>query len=426
MRFGETELSRFQPNMGGYVGADAGSNEIFLNPRSGPVPFRRVSLQQVMDGEVDPAWIEDAVVLIGITSMSVKDLVNSAAVASENPGLIYGVEIQAHAASQIIHAALDGRPLLHTWPDLGEYLWIILWGGVSIILFLLFPKPAKYSPIIFLVGLGVGGTSFGLLWLWGLWLPVIPTVGAIWISGFVYDLKLRAQVTQLKKLAKERQRVIEQTYNAIHNGPLQTLALLLRDAGEELNWSTALEKLRSMDRELRNIYETLLDASPDADHQFLALAPFAQDDSSPLHEKLCAVYKTTLERDFPGFQTIQLNLVTFEPLSTPGLTVDDQQDLCRFLEEAICNVGKHAVNPTRLTVKCCTTEHENLIQVEDNGNRMTNTPNPAPSGRRGTRQAEQLARRLQGKFSRSTTEKGTRCELRWPLNTLSPVSKTGL
>jgi CHASE2 domain-containing sensor protein len=39
MRFGDTELTRLNPSTGGYVRANISSNEVFLNPRSGPTPF---------------------------------------------------------------------------------------------------------------------------------------------------------------------------------------------------------------------------------------------------------------------------------------------------------------------------------------------------------------------------------------------------
>jgi CHASE2 domain-containing sensor protein len=416
MRFGDTELTRFQPHMGGYVRADSGSNEIFLNPRSGPAPFRTVSLREVMEGQVNPAWIEDAVVLIGITALSVKDLINSAAVVSENPGLVYGVDIHAHATSQLIHATLDGRPLLHTWPKLGEYVWIILWGSVSIVLFRWFPSQSWYGFIIGLAGLAMAGVSFLCLWLGGTWVPLVPALGAIWLSGFLYDQRLRARISQQQRGIEERQRVIKHTYNAIHNGPLQTLALLLRDAGEALDWPTALAKLRTMDQELRDIYEGLLNAAPDSDHPAPALAPLEPVDPTPLHEKLCEVYTQTLQRDFPAFATLKFNLVNFDPLNTSGLSADDRQDLCRFLEEALCNVGKHAVQPTQITINCSSTDQQNLIQVKDNGKGPTEIPHRSQSGGWGTRQAEQLARRLRGAFHRSITDRGTCCELRWPID----------
>jgi len=46
--------------------------------------------------------------------------------------LIYGVEIEAHATSQIVNAVLNGRPLLHIWSEGWEYVWILAWGLVGL------------------------------------------------------------------------------------------------------------------------------------------------------------------------------------------------------------------------------------------------------------------------------------------------------
>lgn len=85
MRLGEVELTRFRPNSGGYIHADAGGNQVLLNVRSGSQPFRIVPIEAVLAGQVDPAWIRDRIVIIGITSLSTKDVVNSAAVVSDDP-----------------------------------------------------------------------------------------------------------------------------------------------------------------------------------------------------------------------------------------------------------------------------------------------------------------------------------------------------
>jgi len=414
MRFGNTEFTPITPNTGGYVNGDVGDHQILLNVRSGVAPFRQVSLSELLAGTVDPAWIEDAIVLVGITAPSVKDVANSGAIASDNPGLIYGVEIHAHATSQLISAVLDDRPLLGAWPNWVDYLWIVLWGGAGVVLVRWVSSPVWYLLGLGLGGLGLVGVSYGLLVLGAWWVPLVPallafTVNGLVLSGFyLYDQTLRSRL-------EERQRVIEQTYNAIHNGPLQTLALLLRDSGETLSWAEALPKLSQMDQELRNIYESLLYSAQSPGEQSLPLAQEVADVDNLLYEKLYEVYTETLQRDFPGFRTLGPHIVNFEPLKANGLAPDEHQALCRFLEEALCNVGKHAVHATRLTVTCRATDHENLIQVKDNGQGVADGVPRSGSGGRGTRQAEQLAQRLNGSFQRVSTASGTCCELRWPI-----------
>jgi CHASE2 domain-containing sensor protein len=68
MRFGSMELPYFQPNSGGYVRADAGGVQVLLNFRSGRERFRTVSLQDIETGKVNPIWLRDRIVIVGITA----------------------------------------------------------------------------------------------------------------------------------------------------------------------------------------------------------------------------------------------------------------------------------------------------------------------------------------------------------------------
>ena len=51
MQFGTTELTHFQPNVGGYVNADAGGNQILLNVRSGRQPFSHRFVTECANGQ---------------------------------------------------------------------------------------------------------------------------------------------------------------------------------------------------------------------------------------------------------------------------------------------------------------------------------------------------------------------------------------
>ncbi|MGF1459740.1 MAG: CHASE2 domain-containing protein [Leptolyngbyaceae cyanobacterium] len=416
MRLGETELSRFLPNMGGYVNADASGVQMLINVRSGHSPFDIVSLSAVLAGDVDPALIRDRVVLIGIMSLSQKDLVNSGAVNTLNPGLVYGVEMHAHLTSQVINAVLSDRPLINTWPDPWEYTWIAIWGAVGMLLVSYVTRPVWYLLAIGGISAGLFVGSFVALWLGGWWLPVMPTLIALTLNGLVlpgfylYDQTLRSRIAA-------RQRVIEETYDAIHNGPLQSLALLLK---QQDALSPAVQtQLTHLNQELRAVYNRLQQESLPIDEQLHLGSGHVVDLRSELHEILYEVYTSTLKRDFPGFASIKFQVVKFEPMEETGLNTGDRQSLCRLLEEMLCNVGKHAVNAKRLTVTCFANEVENIIRVEDNGQGNPETMAPAETqpladSGRGTQQAHDLAHRLGGHYEREITPKGARCQLRWP------------
>lgn len=425
IRFGTTELMRVKPNTGGYVRTDANGNQVLINVRSGPAPFRIVSMADVTAGEVPEDWIRDRVVLIGIMSQSAKDLVNSRALTGRTSHLIYGVELQAHAVSQIISAVLDQRPLLRDWTDLWEYGWIIGWGLLGIGLARLIR-----SPFALLVALGITsvilvGLSFGLL-LQGWWVPVAPALLVLLLNGAGLTAALFYRHEQnLKARILDRQLVIDQAFDAIHNGPLQTLAGMLRSTQDRgMTDDPLYTDLKQLNQELRAVYESVRREALSQGNRFQVSSDLELDLNSPFHEVLYAVYRDTLARNFPGFQTLKLTLPSFEEMDVQSLSQDQKKGVCRFLEEALCNVGKHAVGATRLEIICKQENGENIIRVIDNGNPSQLPPTDhsvqplatVKTGGQGTKQAEALARQLGGHFRRFPNAlQGTVCELTWPV-----------
>lgn len=418
MRFGATELTRFQPNTGAYVRGDSGGNQILLNFRSGDQPFQVVAMEQVLTGEVSPALLQDRLVLIGVTASSIKDTVNSAAIQSSNPGLVTGIEIQAHAISQILSAVLDGRPLLRSWPDGWEYVWIIGWGILGMSLSRLTRSPTQHLTIVAIASLALFLAGYGLL-IVGWWIPLVPAwlvffLNSVVLYGFYwYDQVLRSRI-------EERQFVIERTFDIIHNGPLQTLAHILSQHQEQgLPPQQLQTELGSLNQELRSIYESMRRETLMQGSQLYLNSDRILDLQVPLHELLYEVYSNTLERNFPCFATIRAKIVKFEPMNVRSLTLEEKRELGRFLEEALCNVGKYAKGTTRLTIVCAQVDDYNLIRVADNGIGLDAAPEPEKAylaGGRGTQQAKKLARKLGGTFQRLANKpQGTICELRWPI-----------
>jgi hypothetical protein len=258
-------------------------------------------------------------------------------------------------------------------------------------------------------------TSYFLL-IWGWWVPVMPAIIVLALNGigltalYQYSHALHSKINA-------RQVIIERTFETIHNGPLQTLAKTLKCVREQNlppdELLKELEKeLEKLNYELRGVYE------------FLQREPLTQENSlylgrgielnvqNPIHEVLYQVYTYTLERDFPCFKTLQVKVRSFEPIDDRYLSTEQKQRLCRFLEEALCNVGKHAVGVTRLEVSCTQKEGWNTLRIVDNGSGT----HPSPEGR-GTQQFRNLAQQLKGEFRRSPiSPHGTLCELSWPVS----------
>jgi CHASE2 domain-containing sensor protein len=400
-----------ESHFGAYQGIDDGGDPIMLNPRNHPQPFRQFSLRDVQQGKLKRSDIEGKVVLIGLTAVSIKDTVNAMAVWNQKDSLVNGVEIQAHAVSQLVSGAIDHRPFLRSWSEVLEIVWIAGWGILGLGLGRL-----SRSPLQAVVGIGVGlagifGICYGLLIL-GWWVPLVPAIIVFFAnaSGFV-AAKIYQREQDLRLRLRDRQQMLEQTFMAVHNGPLQDLAGLQRaiqDTG--VAEGAVVAGLQKINQELRGIFEatqeTLISDRPE-----LYLGVGARLNlQAPLHELLEQVYNETCARELAGVGMIQIKIVRFLPMNCGSLSADQKQALCRFLEEALRNVGKHAGSATKLWVNCGCEDNQRVIRVKDNGDRITGV---VRSGA-GTKQAKRLAKRLRGRFQRLPNQpQGIICQLVW-------------
>jgi CHASE2 domain-containing sensor protein len=417
MRFGSTELPRFFPNSGGYVGVDDFGVQLLLNYRNGRKRFRTLSLQYINDIEAkgNPDVLRDTfgsrIVLIGKTAPSIKDFINTSAIANlQPPGKIYGVEFHAHVTSQIISAVLDKRPVLKTWSQGWEYLWIVAWGVLAIYLGRLTQSPLKNLVYVAAASLGLVGISYAFI-VGGCWIPAAPALlvlvinGAILNTFYQYDRFLRFQI-------EIRQHTIERTFVEIHNGPLQTLANILRHVqDQDLEPNRLLEELKNLNWEIREVGEYLKLEALDRKESLRLGSGLILDLKIPIRDLLYEVYSHTLQRNFPSFKTLKVKAYSFESIEEQYLSLEQKRELCQFLEEALCNVGKHAKNLTRLSATGKENKGWYTLSIKDNGSSICSSFEG-----RGTKQCLNLAKKLKGKFKRSCLgEKGTLCELTWPI-----------
>lgn len=418
MRFGTTELPRFLPNSGGYVGADDFGVQLLLNYRNGRQRFRTLSLREINALEAAPGnsqVLRDAlngrIVLIGVTAPSIKDFINTSAIASlQPPGKIYGVEFHAHVVSEIVSAVQGGRPVLKTWSQGWEYLWIVGWGILAIYLGQLTQSPVKNLVFVAAASLCLVGIGYVSI-VWGWWIPIATSLLALAINGAV--LSAFYQYNRFMKSQIElRQRTIEQTFVEIHNGPLQTLANILRHVQDrDLEQNRLLEQLRNLNYEIREVGEHLRLEALERGESLRLGSGLILDLKLPIRDLFYEVYSHTLQRDFPYFKTLKVKAYSFAPIEKQYLSSDQKRELCQFLEEALCNVGKHAQGVTRLNATGKQNKGWYTLSIKDNGVGIQ-----FERKGRGTKQCLNIARKLGGKFQqKSLPEKGTLCELTWPL-----------
>ncbi|MEH1816906.1 MAG: CHASE2 domain-containing protein [Nostoc sp.] len=203
LQLGKAAFTRFEANDGAYVGADDRGYQILSNfpkPKcqssSGELcSFRQVSMRDVLADKVKANLIKDRIILIGSTAPSLQDFVfipySSSLIGTAKP--VPGIQLQAYFISELISAAVDGRPLLKVWHDLVEYLWVFVWsylGAVTIWRI----RHATRSLFCILVSCFVLTVSAYLAFLYGWWIPLIPSLvcfgtSAIWMTSHIAHMQ---------------------------------------------------------------------------------------------------------------------------------------------------------------------------------------------------------------------------------------------
>lgn len=189
VRLGKAIFKRFEGNDGGYIRANSGGYQILLNFRGSQTTFPRFSIEQVLKDRVPFNSFRSRIVIIGTTAESLNDFFYTPY--SNDlfgfPDRMAGVTLHANIISQMLGAALDGRPLLQVWADPLEWLSILAWAGVGAAVSWCLKSP---TVVIITILLASGGILAGyyLAFLWGWWLPAVPSFLAFWGSAIVLSI----------------------------------------------------------------------------------------------------------------------------------------------------------------------------------------------------------------------------------------------
>lgn len=411
MRFGNTEIPHFQQNTGSYVRTDNGGNQTLINYRAGKQPFDTVSYSEILSGAIDTDRLSDRILLVGYTALSIRDFQNSRAASAYYPSLVPGIAIQAHATSQILSAFYDDRPFLRWLPDALEYSLILAAGLIGMLLV----RYRQRSRLQFLTATFVN-VAWLLLSYWALlygwWLPFIPVAVAFSLNAIALYPFYQTQA-MLQTQISEKEKLIEQTYNIIHNDSLQIVSNMLSKWRKGTVISSKMrEEINALNRELRGIRGRL---NQEVLEGKLTIGGKSIDLRSPLDVVIQQVYDLVAihRRDFIGSIYRKRNI---EPVDDSNLSEVEKGEIGRFLEEAINNVLKHGQGVTRIEVELIQEGTQNVVRVTDNG-QLFQQDSRRVSGGDGSRQAWKIAVQIGGKFSRRKKEPhGVVCELRWPIH----------
>lgn len=205
-RLGQVTFTPLQSNDGGYADINAGGYQILSHFPNFQTGFHRISLTDVLQGRIPPNLMRDRIVLIGVTAESIGDrfFTSYTTNAIKAPA---GVEVHALLTSQLLSAALDGRPLLKVWSEPMEWLWIIVWSMIGATIGWISPSPQQTASKVLLLGVALLGGAY-VLFLAGWWLIIIPPLFALVGSAIVSNSYLLWE--NLKEYARTLEQKVEE------------------------------------------------------------------------------------------------------------------------------------------------------------------------------------------------------------------------
>ncbi|MEC4817623.1 MAG: CHASE2 domain-containing protein [Scytonema sp. PMC 1069.18] len=211
-----------------YQGEEIGGYQILLNYWGFQEHFDTVTMREVLNGSVAAERIRDRIILIGTTAKSIRDelyvgykknIWNNEPHRRDSGAPMPGVVVHANLTSQILSAAIDGRPLRHIWSYQAEWLWILFWSmtGSGLSWQLLSVKSNRQQLFQGFLILGITfailiilGISY-LAFLIGWWIPsVSPLLALIGSAIITTNFHKQFQLAQANKQLQEYSHTLKQ------------------------------------------------------------------------------------------------------------------------------------------------------------------------------------------------------------------------
>jgi CHASE2 domain-containing sensor protein len=207
LRLGQVTFTPFNENDGGYVRASAGGYQILLNFRGPLENFHTISLTDVLANRIPAELLDDSsngaspnpVVAIGGIAESLNDLFQTPYSSSlfRSPRRMAGVIVHANITSQLLSAALEGRPPIRVWSTPQEWLWILAWAVIGAVLSWRLKFPSRIAIGIVLTSLGLSAGTY-LAFLQGWWLPLVPSILGLVGAAIALPIMTNKQLERLQ------------------------------------------------------------------------------------------------------------------------------------------------------------------------------------------------------------------------------------
>ncbi|KJH69371.1 hypothetical protein UH38_24280 [Aliterella atlantica CENA595] len=193
LRLGDRVIKVLQSNRSAYPLLESSGSEILLNYRSTAEIATHVTLGQILNNQINPQYISGKIVLVGVTAQGGEDVWF---IPTKPHVAMPGVIVQAHAISQLLSAALDGRSILTVLPLRQALGWVWTWAMVGCLL--AFWQRQRRNMRRVLLHLAASMTVatislYGLCFfslLRGKWLPFVSPLLALILSSTVVAIYL--------------------------------------------------------------------------------------------------------------------------------------------------------------------------------------------------------------------------------------------
>ncbi|MEM7553087.1 MAG: adenylate/guanylate cyclase domain-containing protein [Cyanobacteria bacterium P01_A01_bin.84] len=203
IKVGKVVFTPFESNDGGYVRAPDQGYQVLINYRGDIEKFQKISVIDVLENRIPSYLIKGRIVLIGTTASSLKDIFSTPYSSSifTNPRRMAGVIIHANAISQILSAELGDRPLIKTWNQQLEWLWISFWSLIgAMLVWQLRSVKRRIIPVSILFAVSILlGISY-ITFIYGWWIPLVPSIlglvgSAIGVTAYLAESAGRIRQT---------------------------------------------------------------------------------------------------------------------------------------------------------------------------------------------------------------------------------------
>lgn len=181
--FGQTPVPKLEDGFGSYRGIDDAGYQVLLDYPNGLPMAATVLARDLLSGAADAGLVKGKVVLLGITSESIKDNFRTPLNNPPQTPFSFGVQLHAAFAQQMIdYAAGRGKPIRS--PGRSAHLSIIFASALGGALVGVFSRSAL-AAVLLGPGLAIAiGAAMSAFLSRGLWLPVVPTSMA-WLAAFL-------------------------------------------------------------------------------------------------------------------------------------------------------------------------------------------------------------------------------------------------